>query len=131
MKTGTHTQVPVPMTMSRKPSSNCSKWIPQKVIRVTHRRSQEKTEHPSLVLVPFSSVFFYDQENRPARFGRRLTSAQVPNCLKKTSPMAALLPVAMTLAVAVAAAAMTAWSHKTSGVIRKKNREELRQFFPI
>ena len=26
---------------SRKPSSNCSKWIPQKVIRVTHRRSQE------------------------------------------------------------------------------------------
>ena len=31
------------MDTSRKPSSNCSKWIPQKVIRVTHRRSQVKT----------------------------------------------------------------------------------------
>jgi hypothetical protein len=28
----------------------------------------EKTEHPSLVLVSFSSVFLNDQENRPARF---------------------------------------------------------------
>ena len=42
---------------SRKPSSNCSKWIPQKVIRVTHRRSQEIIENHSVELTGWFFTF--------------------------------------------------------------------------